>query len=200
MNAAVPLFARNDVWSWVFGASYFAWWLTEAWIRGRDWRKASGVKADRGSFVIIMVLVPAAIAAAFMSPYYFPWARIGGPQLALIYAALMLIWGGIAFRLWAVRTLGRFFRTSVLVHDDHELITRGPYRKLRHPSYTGTFITMLGIGLSMGNWMSIVLSMALTMIAFGRRIAVEEQALGTRFGEAYDVRKRHTWAVIPFVW
>ena len=196
----IPFFARSDTWSTVFYASFTAWWLSEMWILSRDRRRAKGVSGDRGSYGVIMLLLPLAIGAAFASPYYCPWAGIGGPAVVWLVAAVVLVWGGIAFRLWAVLTLGRFFRTSVLVHDDHELITRGPYRRLRHPSYTGTFVTVLGFGLFMGNWMSVVLSMALTMIAFGRRMAVEEEALAGKFGEAYTERKRHTWAVIPHIW
>jgi len=200
MHASLPLYARYDAWAPVFYASFTAWWLSEMWILSRDRRRARGVSGDRGSYRVIMILLPLAIGAAFGSPYYFPWAGIGGPAAVWLVAAAVLVWGGIAFRLWAVLTLGRFFRTSVLVHDDHKLITRGPYRRLRHPSYTGTFVTVLGIGMFMGNWLSIVLSLSLTMIAFGIRMAAEEQALAGKFGEAYAERRRNTWAVIPFIW
>ncbi len=200
MHSAIPLFVRYEAWTNVFYVSFGAWWLSEMWILSRDRRAAKGVSGDRGSYGVIMILLPLAIASAFAAPHYCPWAAIGGPGVVWLVAAVALMWGGIAFRLWAVLTLGRYFRTSVLVHDDHELITRGPYRRLRHPSYTGTFVTVLGFGLAIGNWMSIVIALALTMIAFGRRMAVEDQALAEKFGEAYAARRRNTWAVIPYIW
>jgi len=53
---------------------------------------------------------------------------------------------GVALRQWAIATLGRFFVGKVLVQPDQQVITAGPYRWLRHPSYTGFWLEMVGIG------------------------------------------------------
>ncbi len=103
-------------------------------------------------------------------------------------------------RLWAVITLGRFFRATVFIHEDHQLVASGPYRLLRHPAYAGALLTFSGIGLAMGNWISLAAAIGFPVTAYTWRITIEEKALGTRFGEAFENRRRQTWALIPFVW
>lgn len=200
MQNVQPLFARDDVWSTLFWISFGSWYFTEAWIRFRDRRRAAGRDADGGSGYVIMLLFPLGVGAAVAAVYFLPWAQIVGPQTLLLTAALLLIWGGMIFRLWAVLTLGRFFRTIVRVHDDHQLITSGPYRLLRHPSYTGAMMTLMGFGLAMGNWLSLLLATVVPLIAFLRRIQVEERALAGRFGDAFAEQKRRSWALVPFLW
>ena len=120
--------------------------------------------------------------------------------VTVFYTGIGLIWAGMALRLWAVMTLGQFFRTSVLVHEDHRLITSGPYRVLRHPSYTGSLITLGGIGLAMGNWLSVLIITGCALLAFAIRMMVEETALAEHFGAEFAMHKRRTWAIIPFIW
>jgi len=105
----------------------------------------------------------------------------------------------MALRLWAIRVLGQSFRTTVIVQDQHRLVEAGPYRLLRHPSYTGTLLTILGIGLCLGNWISLLLVIAGSAIGYGYRIMVEERALRLRFGPQYDAYARRRWRLIPFL-
>jgi protein-S-isoprenylcysteine O-methyltransferase len=111
-----------------------------------------------------------------------------------------MIWLGIALRLWAVITLGKHFRFTVHIHDDHKLVTNGPYRVLRHPAYTGGLFTISGIGLAMGNWISFAAAFLCLFVAYTWRIIVEEAAVRARFGEAFEAHRKRTWAIIPPVW
>jgi protein-S-isoprenylcysteine O-methyltransferase Ste14 len=125
---------------------------------------------------------------------------IPAPALLLDLSGAGLVWLGMALRLSAVLTLGRFFRTSVFVHDDHQLVGHGPYRFLRNPGYTGSLITLAGLGLMLGNWASLAVVLAVMIAAYGLRIRAEERALGGRFGEAYEVYRKGRWALIPPIW
>ena len=118
----------------------------------------------------------------------------------LFTTGIALVWLGILLRLWAIETPGRFFRTKVVIQSGHELITRGPYRHLRNPSYTGMLVTLLGFGLSVCNWLSVLSLLATGVASFVRRIAVEDRALAERFGKEYQEYRASTWAVIPFLW
>jgi protein-S-isoprenylcysteine O-methyltransferase len=129
-----------------------------------------------------------------------PAAQIPGRGWPLLLSGLVLMWGGIGLRLWAVRTLGRFFRTVVHIQDHHQLLSDGPYRLLRHPSYAGTLLTLAGVGLAMGNWLSCLVAVLGALIGFTRRIQVEEAALHARFGDAYTAYAQHTWRLVPFIW
>ena len=96
-----------------------------------------------------------------------------------------------------MRTLGRFFRVTVTVQDDHRLVDTGPYTKLRNPSYTGAMITMAGVGIAMGHWLSLAAMILFPLLGFAWRIRVEEASLAARFGADYDAYRRSRWALIP---
>jgi len=70
---------------------------------------------------------------------------------------------------------------------------------LRHPAYSGGLLTMVGIGLAMGNWLSLLAIMLVLLPAYGYRIGVEERALKGRFGESYDRYAASRWRLIPFL-
>jgi len=78
-------------------------------------------------------------------------------------------------------------------------VQTGPYRYIRHPAYSGTFLTMLGVGLAMTNWASL---MALLLCVFSGhlyRVHVEEKALIRAIGQPYIEYMRHTRRFIPWV-
>ena len=200
MHLSSPLFAADPLWSRVFWSSYVTWFLMEWWIFSRDRRAARGQSKDRGSFGLFFLVVPAGLFGAFAAAYGSPGTQIDAPPEPLFWSAIVLMWTGMALRLWAVLTLGRFFRTSVFIQDDHQMITRGPYRWLRNPSYTGGLLTFVGIGLALGNWLSLAAAAGSLLIAYGWRIRTEEKALCERFGQAYADYMRRSWALIPLIW
>lgn len=194
------LFHQRPYWQLIFCASYTAWAILEFSLIRRDARPVEGETRDRGSRYALMALIPAGLIAAFLAPGMLPQARIALSPQPTFYVALGAIWAGIALRLWAISTLGRFFRTSVVLHTNHQLIQSGPYRTLRHPSYTGALITMTGIGFAIGNWLAVLVSVGCMFVAFVARILVEESALAERFGAEFAAHKRRTWALVPFIW
>ena len=183
----------------IFDAAYVCWGVSELWIFGRDRAKVAGRREDRGSLSLLLVAIPAAMAGAFALAR-FGAGTIAAPPAMMLAAGVTLMLGGIAFRLWAVRSLGRFFRVAVTTQDDHRLIDGGPYHWLRHPSYTGVMATILGFALAIGNWLSLAAAVLPPLAAFAWRIRVEEASLASRFGpswHAYSARRR---ALVPFVW
>jgi protein-S-isoprenylcysteine O-methyltransferase len=108
--------------------------------------------------------------------------------------------GGLALRFWAIRVLARFFTVDVNIQEGHELIRRGPYRLLRHPSYTGSLMTFLGFGLALGNGWSLLVLLAPVILAFVWRMRVEERVLAEAFPAQYPDYARQTKRLIPFVW
>ena len=187
-------------WRTIFWISYAAWGLLEFWVFSRDRRAVKGQRKDGGSIFVLIALIVLAICIAFWAPWLAPWARIAPHSSAVPALAALMMWGGMALRLWAVRTLGSFFRTTVTIQDAHRLITDGPYRLLRHPAYSGTILTMAGIGLFMNNWVSFLGAFFVALLAYGIRIRVEERALADRFGERFHQQRARSWALLPFVW
>lgn len=107
---------------------------------------------------------------------------------------------GVAFRWYAIWTLGRAFRLDVATREDQPLIQTGPYRMLRHPAYSGTLLTLLGMGLVLANWGSLLIILLGGFLGLLYRIRVEEQVLRAAFGQRYIDYRRRTWCLIPLVW
>lgn len=194
-----PAFAAVAHGARIFNAGYVGWGLSELWIFGRDRAKVVGRRQDRGSLFLLVPAILAAMAAAFAL------AGIGAAAIRLSPAVLLaagvsLMLGGIAFRLWAVRSLGRFFRVAVTMQDDHRLIEAGPYRWLRHPAYTGTMATILGFAIAIGNWLSLAAAVLPPLAAFAWRIRVEEASLAARFGPSWETFRARRRALVPFLW
>jgi protein-S-isoprenylcysteine O-methyltransferase len=196
----LPLFMQSPRWATIFWISFAAFVAHEVWVFSRDRRAVQGETRDRGSFQAIVVLQNLGFLGCFAIPYITSKGAIPVRPELLFYTAIGVLWIGLLFRFWSVTTLGRFFRTMVVVQDDHRLITTGPYRYLRNPSYTGGLLMLLGVGLAQGNAFSVLSIMTGGVLAYAWRVRAEELALRQKFGEAFDDYARRTWAVIPLVW
>ena len=202
MHVVFPVYLFNErlLWSIVFWASYAASFIVPLWVQRRERSTTRGDNRDRGSHALIHVASIIGVICAFAAPSLLPSARIGLLPELVFTTAMTLMWAGVVLYIWAVLTLGVFFRTSVQLLDGQRLVTRGPYRLLRHPAYTGGILLFSGFGLATGNLISAVTAPLSMVIAYAWRIHVEEIALRERFGAEFETRRRGTWAVIPLVW
>jgi protein-S-isoprenylcysteine O-methyltransferase len=107
---------------------------------------------------------------------------------------------GLALRWWAIVHLGRFFTVDVAIADDHRVVATGPYRFVRHPSYTGAIVAFVGYGICLGNRVSLLALAVPVTLAFLQRIKVEEAALHAALGDAYGDYAQRTRALLPFVY
>jgi protein-S-isoprenylcysteine O-methyltransferase len=182
----------------VFGISLGAWLLLEVWVflrdRGRDQGRTSA--ESRRSFAALAI----AVALAMNIPGIAPKFDVREDYGTYFSIGIAMVWAGMLLRLWAIRTLGTFFSTQLVIQSSHSLITTGPYRFLRNPSYTGGLITMSGLGISLGNGMSLAILVLTALIVYVWRIRAEEKMLLGEFGQRYEEYKKKTWALIPFVW
>lgn len=169
----------------------------EAWVMLREARGTAGEQRDRGSRNFVFLSNGVGLWGAFALHWAWPAAAI---HARVLIPGVALIWLGMGLRIWAVRTLGKFFRTSVILQPDHRVITAGPYRRLRNPSYTGALISFVGIGLALDNWASLGLATGCMVLGYIRRISVEQRALTERFGQEYRDYIGRSWALVPFLW
>ena len=172
------------------------WWVSELRIMVRN-RGGTGENLDRGSRVWVVALVVAGTATAFA----LAWrgvGRIDGWWPVVLGEALAVC--GIGLRAWSVTTLGAFFTTAVEVQRDHRIIESGPYRWLRHPSYTGALLTVAGVTLALASWPGCMVAALLTVAGLVQRIRVEERALAARLGPAWVAFAHGRRRLIPLVW
>jgi protein-S-isoprenylcysteine O-methyltransferase Ste14 len=104
---------------------------------------------------------------------------------------------GLTIALVGVFTLKKFYASTLVILNDHQLITHGIYRRVRHPIYLGVLIAVFGPPVYASSlWGS--LAMAVLIPIFLNRIRMEEQLLIEEFGEAYEAYRRTTPKLIPF--
>ncbi len=111
--------------------------------------------------------------------------------------ALYAVGGLLAF--WAALTLGRHYTPEVTIQQDHQLITAGPFRMIRHPRYLGVTILAAGIALTFRSWIGLALS-ALVLLVLAWRIGDEEAMLRREFGAVWDAYCQHSWRLVPFLY
>lgn len=169
-------------------------------VRGRG-----GTGGDRSTRALNFTLIVAAVVGADVltavigkhSPLRIPGAGSHGWP---IVTGVIIIWLGLVIRAWAVVVLGRWFVTTVEVEAGQAVVSRGPYRWVRHPSYTGLLLITAGFGLAYSTWPGLVLCLVLPAAAMLRRIQVEEVELTRVLGDPYRAYQDHTKRLVPGLW
>jgi protein-S-isoprenylcysteine O-methyltransferase Ste14 len=159
-----------------------------------------GSRRDRGSLVVVWSFVAGGLVLAFVAAGNLRSAAIEGARWPLFVIGLALMLAGIALRQWSVAQLGRYFTTDVRIHEHQTVVDTGPYRWVRHPSYTGLLLTLVGVGLALTNWASLAILIVLPTIGVVARIRVEERALTEGLGEPYRQFAQTRAHLIPRIW
>jgi protein-S-isoprenylcysteine O-methyltransferase Ste14 len=115
---------------------------------------------------------------------------------AIVAAGIALQAGAIVLAVWARRHLGRNWSGAITQTVDHQLVRSGPYRVIRHPIYTAMLGLMVGTAFISGELHALV-AVALIVVAYWRKIRLEERHLRGVFGAEYGAYRRGTWALVP---
>ena len=184
----------------VFDVVLFVYIAEELAIRVSTIRNRAKGSIEWGSLVVVIAGVGIGIGGGVLIAAHLTWAAIPFGRVALFVVGIVLMVLGIALRAWSVIVLGRNFTVYVQVRDEQPVVDTGPYRLLRHPSYTGLLLVCLGIGLALGNWLALVVVVVVPAIAILVRIRVEERALLAGIGEPYRRFSATRKRLIPWVW
>jgi protein-S-isoprenylcysteine O-methyltransferase Ste14 len=175
-----------------------AWALVEVVVRVREGVQGRGrADRDRGTRVLIAMTLGAAIVTALGARAVAPDLRMPAP---LRTAGVVVMWLGLALRVWAIAALGSSFRTTVAVEPGQAVVASGPYRWIRHPSYAGLLLIVAGLGAALGNWLSLVACVVLPLPAIVWRIYIEEGELNRVLGQAYRTYQSDRARLIPGLW
>ena len=184
----------------LFWVSAGAWAVFELILVIRDQLRGKGsTERDRGTRIVIRVVLYVALFAAAFSQKLAPSLRIPH-HVVVVLAGVAILWIGLAIRAWAVTTLGASFRTTIEVDTGQPVVSRGPYRWVRHPSYTGLLVILIGFGICAGNWLALVVCVVLPPLALLYRIRWEEAELTRVLGEPYRAYQMRTKRLIPGIW
>lgn len=194
MSSGLPVSLSSNTEVVLFCIAFFAWAGSEvigSIILPRLRHRRDRIKLerkDRSSGLAVNIGLIAAIYIAFG----FSLVRIAVLPDRVFYPGILLMFGGIILRQWSIALLGGFFSVLVSVQEGQPIIRKGPYRFIRHPSYTG-------IGLAVQSWGALLTFLVMFCIVYRYRIRVEEKALVKQFGNEYVAYMKETKMLIPFI-
>jgi protein-S-isoprenylcysteine O-methyltransferase Ste14 len=193
-------FSGRSIFSLILWIAFAIWTVPEviAWKVKRS--ADSSAARDQGSLNLIVALWWIGIVLDFSFSLLLPRASIVWQRTRFFIAGICLMLLGVALRWHSVSVLGRYFTFDVAIQSGKTLVEAGPYRYIRHPSYTGALLSLFGFGLSLGNWAGLAAGLCCLGFAYAYRIPIEEAALCAALGETYRQYLKRTWRLVPFLY
>jgi protein-S-isoprenylcysteine O-methyltransferase Ste14 len=183
----------------IFYVVYALWLFSELVIGGiipRSRRRGAPIiYEDKSSRSLIALSTFLSLTIAFL----FALSGIASLPTGAFYLGIGLMIAGILLRQWSIAVLGRYFSRTVGVQEGQVVVDRGPYRLVRHPAYTGSLLTIVGLGFVLQSWGAVLVLIAFFGVAFGYRIHVEEGVLTSKLGDEYVAYTKRTKRLIPYV-
>jgi protein-S-isoprenylcysteine O-methyltransferase Ste14 len=183
----------------IFYVVYALWLFSELVIGGiipRSRRRGAPIiYEDKSSRSLIALSTFLSLTIAFL----FASSGIASLPTGAFYLGIGLMIAGILLRQWSIAVLGRYFSRTVGVQEGQVVVDRGPYRLVRHPAYTGSLLTIVGLGFVLQSWGAVLVLIAFFGVAFGYRIHVEEGVLTSKLGDEYVAYTKRTKRLIPYV-
>ncbi|AIY06855.1 isoprenylcysteine carboxyl methyltransferase [Planococcus sp. PAMC 21323] len=180
---------------WMFTA-ISVFWLSE-FIIFRNRGVGQGDSLEKRTFVAIFGVLIATILLAYLLQELQPFQMVAfvGQVVGIIFLAT-----GVFLRFWGIIHLKSQFTRYVTVREGDKIVSTGPYRKLRHPLYTGLFLITLGMALFFGSLVATLVGGIAMVWALLRRINYEERLLIEKFGPDYELWMKQRARLIPFVY
>lgn len=172
-----------------------AWTVIENMLLRQDEPKDYATKRQtRVMQLTVMLAVFAGVVDLFHLPALVP------RTMGLTVAGLTVLAAGAGIRFVAIRTLDRHFSYELRVEKDHELVQRGIYGVLRHPSYLGIILICIGGALTLQSIPAAVLGGLAMCAVVVWRISTEEAILRRAFGSRYEDYAERSWRLLPYIY
>ena len=177
------------------------WIFAEVYLVLRDNSRGKGkTTIDRRTrnynFISLIIAISCAALVSWIPLFQFN--RRG--TSVVFWIGIIIIVLGLFLRYWSINILGKYFRTTVEVEESQKIVQKGPYKFIRHPSYSGIILFCIGYGLAVQNWLSLIIAISLPTIALLYRIKIEEEALVKGIGTDYEAYQKKTKKLIPGIW
>jgi protein-S-isoprenylcysteine O-methyltransferase Ste14 len=196
---AGPLVFQHGVAAPAFSVTLGVWVAFEVIMTIRQrWLAGGRPPHDPSGYVLWVALTGSVIAAVSVGRADpLPWP---GGRVWPVVAGLVLVYAGIGLRAWSIATLGRLFQYRIEVQPGHRVVSDGPYRYVRHPSYSGIVLVLIGIALATGDVLSVIVVAVLGSIGLAVRIRAEERQLTDALGAQYERFAASRKRLVPGVW
>jgi protein-S-isoprenylcysteine O-methyltransferase len=161
--------------------------------------KSESSGTDKGSLRLIWIVINLSMISGILVALYAPAGHWAGGA-TLYWTGFVIFVLGLALRWYSIAYLGKFFTVDVTIAADHKVVDTGPYRFIRHPSYTGVLLAFLGFALCLANVISIAIILIPITAVLLHRIRIEESALQAGLGQPYQQYMQRTKRLLPFVY
>jgi len=192
-----------DTLGWLTVGLSAVWFFSELALNVGRRSKESPRSRDRLSLRLMwsatVISIGYTVTAEFVPALMGHAGKISAVSPYLGYFGCLLMVCGLVIRLVAIATLNKQFTVNVAIVKGHEIVDKGLYSLIRHPAYSGSLLTFLGLGLAFENWISLIILCVLPLASTLYRISVEEGVLVEHFGAAYIGYMNRTKALIPGV-
>jgi protein-S-isoprenylcysteine O-methyltransferase len=123
-------------------------------------------------------------------------------QVSLVegIAGLIVMISGLGLRVWAAKTLGRFYTRTLVTVSDQSVVSTGPYSRIRHPGYLGSILLWMGFSIMTGNTVLDIVFLVIFASVYLYRISVEEAMLVKELGQNYVRYQGRTKRILPFLY
>jgi protein-S-isoprenylcysteine O-methyltransferase Ste14 len=196
----IPLLAKPDLIlnykNLVIIAANVALWLFQPSVTAKE----TNEHKSKDGYSVITILIMSVLST--ITPII-DWAYLphqSEPLTAVTIAGFIMLWTGVLLRNYSIKILGKHFTATIQLQTDHRLITSGPYGIIRHPSYLGALLAMMGSAIFLNSLIGVTVSFIAMMIAYTIRIQAEEKVLKSLFGNVYTEYQQKTKKIIPFLW
>ncbi|HEY9153164.1 MAG TPA: isoprenylcysteine carboxylmethyltransferase family protein [Anaerolineales bacterium] len=196
----LPVFATNRLEVIILYAAFAIWLLPEIISSFTDRFGKVLTVNDRASGIVLLVCIWLGVFVSINIAFAARSFAILWHRTSLFAIGIFLMLAGVAFRWYSIRILGKYFTRQVAIQPGQTVVENGPYHWIRHPSYSGALLTIFGMGLAFGNWLSLIGVMVLAFIGYSYRVSVEEKTLVSALGEPYRQYMKRTKRFIPFVY
>lgn len=184
---------------WVIAGLWLLW--AAYWMASARRTKQSAQAEVTPSRLMHLILLTAAFALLALPAFeigFLQWRFLPSRLIAFV-TGVVLEALGLGFAVWARVHLGQYWSGTIDIKPEHQLISSGPYAFVRHPIYTGLVLAFLGTALAVDE-VSGLFALALVVIAYTRKIWIEEMWLVRHLGEEYSAYQRKVRRLIPFLW
>jgi protein-S-isoprenylcysteine O-methyltransferase Ste14 len=188
------------IYSIIYWSICLFWFVSELFLalKKRSSKITSVVPQEKSSLRWLWITIISSILVGI----FWNFTLIGRIPLGRAYfywLGILFFFLGAAVRWTAIFQLGKFFTVDVSIQKEHKIISSGLYGFVRHPSYSGSLISVFGLGLALNNWVSLLIIFLPILLAYLYRIRIEEKVLLATFGKEYEDYQKKTKRLIPKV-
>jgi len=186
----------------VFNIIGFSWMIFEIGVGQLMYAKEDNSKVqDSNTLNWVNIIIYGSIIAGFVTKYSMEEVGVFARSDTFItWMGLIIMACGLILRAASIFTLKKFFTVNLAINDEHRLINQGLYKHVRHPSYSGSIISFIGMGIAFGNILSLALLVIPVTTLFIWRINIEEKMLVNAFKEEYQQYRERSWRLFPGVY